>query len=143
MSTLIRRSAFAWQYFAIGALILVALGVATSWLTGDPHYLPRFGAVVVAVGAVLVVVQIQFDIAIEREYQSIVRKIEDDDEPPPSPAIEALAERLKENSKAMAHEEVKKSRTSAAVIVATITGCGELVHGWGDLFMHRIHALFH
>jgi hypothetical protein len=136
-----RHSTFVWQKFAVLAAMLVATGVVVSIVTNDSHYLNRFGALVAAIGAVLVVVQIRFDIAIEREFQLLLRRIDEEDESLRSPVLGQVANRLKEQSKLRAHEDVKTSRTSAAIIVAVITAGGEVLHGWGEEIIHGIKAL--
>ena len=138
---LVHRAAFAWQSFAGLATVLVIIGITTSLITRDMHHLARFGALIAAVGAVLVIVQIRFDMVVEREFQALLRRIDEGDEAVLSPVLDEATARIKQQSKARAQEEVKASRTSAAIIVAAITACGEILHGWGDVVMHILVAL--
>jgi CHASE3 domain sensor protein len=138
---LVARRPFVWQGFAGLAVALIVVGAIVSVATDDPHYLARFGAIVAAIGAVLVIMQIRFDIAIERDYQEFIRRIDSGDQLTGSAPIDEAANRIKNQSRAKAHEEVKESRTSAAVIVAAITAVGELLHGWGDMIMEYLRAM--
>jgi CHASE3 domain sensor protein len=135
VKTKLIRLGFRWQSFAVFALFLVLVGILVSLCAEDPHYLERFGALIAAIGAILVVVQIRFDLAVEREFQQLLRQIDEGDQSVRSHVMDEVTERIKQQSKAKAHEEAKHSRTAAAVIVAAITACGELLHGWGEVLM--------
>jgi hypothetical protein len=138
---LVRSSIFSWQNFAMLAAGLVIVGLVVSLMTKNSHYLARFGTLVAAIGAVLVVLQIRFDIAVEREFQDLLRRLDYEDSSISSPVLDEVAGRIRQQSKLKAHEEVKAARTSAAIIVATITAAGELLHGWGDVLMHYLERL--
>jgi hypothetical protein len=132
---------FRWQYFAAFAASLFFLGVILALYFGNPHLLASFGALIAAAGAVTVVIHIQYEIVLEHEFREQIRRLEDAGKAAGSPGMEATLDRITKQSREHAHQQVKKSRISAAVIVAIITAFGEVVHGFGEAAMHLIERM--
>src|SRR3954463_11794107 len=135
------RTIFGWQYFAVFSFFCLGVGGLLSHYYGDEHLLASFGALVAAVGAVMVVVQIRFEITLEHEYQNKIGKIDAGVTDAGGPAMQSTQSRIAEGLKRQAREEFQRARTSAAIIVAGITGLGEFVHGFGHYIMHWIERV--
>lgn len=95
-----------------------------SWGTGDPHLVNRGGALLAAIGAAAVVLQVIREMRLEGENEC------DED---------VLAENISPQNREIA-EKVLRSRREArrldrlrmVVTIAGVLVVGEVMHGWGD-----------
>lgn len=111
-------------------------GICLSFFTKDPHWLNRAGALIAAIAALLILVQISAEIRIEHEIEAVdtnIRVI------PTNNSVLTPLEKL-ENKLALNQLLVKRSkilgrRLRVAFFVVVAAMIGEILHGFGDLIM--------
>lgn len=116
--------------------LVFALSVLMAQYTGDGHWVNRGGAVIAAIAAGSIVLQIMIEMGLEERQRAL--DAENELSPPvsarPSP-IERLSLIL--SKKAMAEQSLglkrQRLRVAFRVVVAAIVG--ELLHGLGDVFV--------
>jgi hypothetical protein len=125
-------------------IIFIAFAII-SFSTKNPHWLNRGGALIAAIGAIAIIFQIQYEIALEKEMKKIepddsLSKHEDFESPIDRTAFILRLNDMHRKSKALTNERL---RISAVVVICALSG--ELLHGFGDLFLlnffsnHFIH----
>jgi hypothetical protein len=133
-----------WQlyFFTISAVVL---GIVGSLSLCDAHFLNRMGALMVAVGAIMIVVQFRYDLEVERSKAEFLAKTESEVEriegdATASPVIRAIAGRIlrEENEATLGNAEEMRSR--AVLHVAIFTSTGVLIDGFGDYLTMAILA---
>lgn len=117
-------------------LSIIIAGVVLSFSTHDPHWLNRAGALVAAVAAIAVLMQISAEIRLEREREAVdIRIGVAEDRALPSTPLDDLEVRLTVNRLQVERSRITHERLQVAVFVVTAAMMGELLHGFGDLIM--------
>lgn len=120
---------------AVVLSIIVAGGVL-SYAMGDPHWLQRAGALIAALAAVAVLMQISAEIRLEREREAVDTRIgAAADGALASTPLDDLEVRLTVNRLQVERSRITHERLQVAVFVVTSAMIGELLHGFGDLAM--------
>ena len=120
---------------AVVVSIIVAGGVV-SFATGNPHWLQRAGALIAALAAIAVLMQISAEIRLEREREAVDTRIgAAADGALPSTPLDDLEVRLTVNRLQVERSRITHERLQVAVFVVTSAMIGELLHGFGDLAM--------
>lgn len=117
-------------------IAIIIAGVYLSFLTHDPHWLNRAGALIAAVAAPLIIVQILVEIRLEREKEAVDTRIRETNkhnwvEAP----INKLKHRLEINNLQTKRSQILGRRLQVAIFVVVTVMIGELLHGFGDLIM--------
>lgn len=131
-------SPYRFYAFFVGLPTLVvgvaAGGVAIAIHTHDAHWINRSGAVIAAVAAAVILAQISFEIAIEKERHTneqrenaLIGELED------LTPISRLEGRLISARTEYLENRLVKFRLRVAALVVTTAMLGELLHGFGDL----------
>jgi hypothetical protein len=122
------------------AVIVLAVAAVLAWHLSDPHIINRGGALISAMAAGAILVQILHEIRIEDSR----RKLENEKESMPDEIVSPigrLAERLAQGKRNREIEALKKSRLQIASYVVSCAIAGEVLHGFGDLlFCTVIHC---
>ena len=118
------------------SLILIA-SLILAWHLGDPHIANRGGALVSALAAGGVLMQIRFEVRLEDSR----RKLEEE-MPETGPLslmpTDVLAEKLLERERRLSMAGLTKLRLRVASCVVLCAMVGEALHGFGDLILCRI-----
>ncbi|WP_162254418.1 hypothetical protein [Pelomonas sp. Root1444] len=114
-------------------LVLLA-SLMLAWHLDEPHIANRGGALVSAMAAGALLLQIRFEVKLEDARRAL------EEEGPASRPIplmptEVLADRLleRERQSAMAHLTRRRLRVASCVVLCAMTG--EIFHGFGDLIL--------
>lgn len=120
---------------AVVVCIIIA-GVVLSFAKHDPHWLSRAGALIAAVAAVAVLMQISAEIRLEREREAVDARIgAAADGALASTPLDDLEVRLTVNRLQVERSRITHERLQVALFVVTAAMIGELLHGFGDLVM--------
>jgi hypothetical protein len=93
-----------------GALVVLAFGSYLAWYDGDPHWINRAGAAIVALEGVLLIVEFGRTRRLER-----LRRLS---------AVRNLAGIA---------EEIERAERTVLLFAASVAIFGEILHGFGDL----------
>jgi len=115
------------------ALLVFVVSVIVARLTGDPHWLSRGGALIAALAAGAVLLQIALEIGLERARHQIEARHGETEPLEPLSPIDRLAKRLKESRDKRQVEGIEQQRLKIAFRVVSCAMLGELLHGFGDL----------
>jgi hypothetical protein len=119
-------------------LIGIAI-VGGGWLSvvrGDPQWLNRSGALVAGIAAAGVLLQIRAEMQVETEKEHLARKMNSigQDATVTTP-LDELEMRLTLNRLEREKAQLARRRLAVAAFVVSGAMLGELLHGFGDLFM--------
>lgn len=138
-----RRTALG-LYALICSLILTLFGWRAT-AVGDPHLFNRAGATVAAVSALFVLMQVAIEnsegnaAAGQKQLLSKLRReVASESEKIPQAAQRILRTELESLEKIL-----QRARIEMAVVVGLFASLGEVIHGWGDLFIEAISAAGH
>jgi hypothetical protein len=115
--------------------VIVAWGVGVSLSTGDPHWLNRSGALVAAIAAAAILLQIKSEIELEEERTQLEAKAEDARDSTASGPLNRLEIQLTLKRLEVHRNELTRQRLSIASFVIGTAMVGELLHGFGDLLI--------
>jgi hypothetical protein len=114
--------------YGVGAAI-ISIGLYFSITNLDPYMFKRFGALTTAYAALLVLIQI----LLENKFERIKEKDRPNYEvPDTSPAMDKFVDRFKFNK----FRIFVRQRTGIALCIAFFAVVGEVIHGFGDYFIH-------
>jgi hypothetical protein len=113
-----------------GVVIIIAIFVVISFVTHNPHWLNRGGALVAACAAAAILVQIILEIDIERRRHELEKR--GAKAVPPSSVIQDLGRRLYEHRLKQQGSNLTRERLEIAATVVACAMSGELLHGFGD-----------
>src|SRR5260370_585492 len=87
-----------WQLYVLSACVY-AIGVVGVFTICDPHFLNRMGALIVAIGAIMIVVQFRYDLEVERAKAAMLASSDKEadrigSDTSSSPVIKLIAARL-------------------------------------------------
>jgi hypothetical protein len=117
-------------------MLIIAGGVWVSFLTYDPHWLNRSGALVSAVAAGAILLQIRAELQLEVEADRVDSELEALDlRSSGGMPIDILASRLSVNRLKLQGARISQQRLVLAMFVVSSAIVGELLHGFGDLLM--------
>lgn len=125
-----------WQLYFFSAAACI-IGIVGAFSFCDPHFLNRMGALTVAAGAIMIVVQFRYDLEVERTKADILaqtasRAAQIQTDAAASPVIKSIAERMLREESASTVDGAEDLRSRAVVHVAAFTAFGVLVDGFGD-----------
>jgi hypothetical protein len=125
-----------WQLYVLSAGAY-AIGIVGVLCLCDPHFLNRMGALVVAVGAIMIVVQFRYDLEVERTKAAMLASSDREadrigSDTSSSPVIKSIASRLLRDENEATLGGAEKLRSRAVLHVAIFTAAGVLVDGFGD-----------
>lgn len=117
-------------------LTIIIAGIYLSFLTHDPHCLNRAGALITAIAAFFILVQISTEIRLEHEREAVDTRIRETMEnnfllTP----LDDLARRLTEKKLQKERSRIIHDRLQVALFVVVAAMIGEILHGFGDLIM--------
>ena len=142
------RTISLWIVVALPCIVLVTLaaGVAAARETGDPHWLNRSGALVSALCAAAILIQVLIEISVEHRLSAAT--IARTRVPTEETLIDPLSRvETRIRLARIEHRERLLVRTRLRVVLVVVGGAivGELVHGFGDLgaCMWLIHCAPH
>jgi hypothetical protein len=125
-----------WQLY-LSSAAAYAFGIAGSIYLCDSHFISRMGALMVAVGAIMIVVQFRYDLDVERTKAALLadstkeaQRISSDTAH--SPVIKSIAERILKDEHEATLGSAEHVRSRAVLHVAVFTSIGVLVDGFGD-----------
>lgn len=117
-------------------LSIILAGGTLSLVTHDPHWLNRAGALIAAVAAVAVLMQISAEIRLERDREAVDTRIgAAADGALASTPLDDLEIRLTVNRLQVERSRITHQRLQVALFVVASAMIGELLHGFGDLAM--------
>jgi hypothetical protein len=113
-----------------------------SFHTHDPHWLNRAGALLAAIAAGAILLQIKAELQIEKAREALIKQAKapqtHQDIITPLDALEA---RLIANRAEFRGAELARARLTVALFVIGTAVVGELLHGFGDLLMCFVFAV--
>jgi hypothetical protein len=115
--------------------VTVLAGVFVSLHTNDAHWLNRSGALVAAIAAAAILLQVKAEAGIDSEPVSAPAR---NATAQPLLPIEELAGRL-----AIEQDRARLLRLRLSIVAFVVTSAmfGELLHGFGDLIMHVVFGI--
>lgn len=117
-------------------LIMVLAGFSLCVALGDAHWLNRTGALIAAVAAGAIMLQIRAELGLEKQKEVYEKREEDIvHRADPSLPVDKLALRLSINQLGVRREELRHHRLQVAKYVTATAIIGELLHGFGDLLV--------
>jgi hypothetical protein len=117
-------------------VVFVVFGFWMSLYTQDPHWMNRSGALVAAVAALAILLQIRAELRLEHEREELDAKrrngrgIQEIATP-----LDDLEDRLAVNRLEIRKRQIAQRRLAVASFVVASTILGELLHGFGDLLV--------
>ncbi|MGZ8937015.1 MAG: hypothetical protein ACXW02_05970 [Halobacteriota archaeon] len=130
------------KLFLIGlpllAATIIAIFVAISFVTDDPHWLNRGGALVAACSAGAIFFQIRSEIGIERERHELESISHITAKVSPISPVDRVRDRLvaKKIERQGAGLTEERLKIAASVVLCALVG--ELLHGFGDLALELL-----
>jgi len=108
-----------------------------SYLGGNPHLFQRSGALVAALGAIIVVLQLLDEIKFEEERSKMLAIAEQETKNISSQLVgsQEVESRLRQRVYRSRAEVLRQRRIGTAVAASVCVFFGELVHGYGDLMV--------
>lgn len=113
----------------------VCIGIFLSFYTHDPHWLNRAGALIAALAAAAILLQISAEISLEDERGVIERKATDTKDTASLGPLDDLEGRLILKRLEVQQDEITRRRLHIASYVISMAMLGEILHGFGDLLM--------
>lgn len=116
--------------FFVLLLIVGGASFASRW-THEAEYVKRFGSLMAAVAALLVIVQV----FVETRMNEVDASEASD--------VDKLSPQNREQALVMHHRRIqdrKESRLGLVLCVAMIAAVGEILHGWGDILFFPVSA---
>jgi len=114
---------------------LTAFGVLMSFGTGDPHWLSRAGALIAAVAAGAIIVQIVIEIHLEGKRSALEDRVHNLQDEAQATPLDDLASRLSAKRLEVHSGRLSRERLIVAAYVVGAAMVGEVLHGFGDLWM--------
>jgi hypothetical protein len=125
---------------SVAALILIGIIVGIS--TGDPEWLKRFGALIAAVAAGAILLQVRTEMKIEEERKRLGEGTDQGDMADATSPMGALEHRLAAKRLERMQLGLTATRLKVAGYVVSCAIVGELLHGFGDLPMRYVLAVY-
>ena len=119
--------------------LVIAGSMVLAWHFGDPHIVNRGGALVAALAAGGVLLQIVYEVRLEESR----RKLEEAMPPPEGRSqmpTDVLADKLIEQKRLLSMADLTKRRLRVASCVVLCAMVGETIHGFGDLMFCSVVA---
>ena len=119
----------------LAALLIFAASVVIARATGHGHWVNRGGAVIAALAAGAVLLQIMVEIQLDRQREMLeaARTPEENALPPGALPLEVLEFRLAQQELESKKSELHHDRLLVARRVVVTAIVGELLHGLGDV----------
>ncbi|MDN3920123.1 hypothetical protein [Roseateles violae] len=131
----------AWLLPAAAIAVFLA-SLLLAWWKHDAHWVQRGGALISALAAAAILLQILHEMRLEESRHEIETQGAQEQGEAIGP-IDALATRIAGRQRERAIEELKRSRLRIAGYVVGCAIAGELLHGFGDLIAHGLLGLGH
>ena len=126
----------AFVFFLEAALIDIGFAWAVAWC--DPHLFNRIGALITACAAGLIVWQIGLEMTLEAQRHAGVAQA--DNRAGLSPIMARAMARATAKMWARNERQYRSTRLRVAAFVAVNAVLGEMLHGFGDLFVLAVRA---
>jgi len=119
--------------------VLASAVLITSWIaairTADPHWVNRGGALIAAIAAGSVLLQIVLEMGLEKRHSEIENELNHVATPSPDSLLtmERTAQRIEKRRLQKNMNALEKGRLRIVLHVVVCAMLGELLHGFGDL----------
>ncbi len=122
--------------FSLLLLAYVAVSIAAGQYFGDSHLVNRLGAILSALGALMIIFQVRREVIFERRNR--------DDKIAIAGGKFGTADRARvENARLLRAGERHEQRMRIIVCIALMVFLGELLHGWGDVLLAGMTGTTH